>query len=204
LKIFACNFQISVVYLFNYFFAECWTPWLDRDDPDKKGDWELHSQFLEEKRCFVCPNPTDIDVTTVKGNSVASTGEVIFQKDSKGFICRNEDQPDGRCCDYRVRFACHAPFCDRVCNWTRFFSRDNAFAKGDYELLSDLRVDFPGEICDDPVAIEAVTVDTLTPAIHTGDNIHIYCPSKGFVCRAEDQPSHRCHNYKVRFGCPCR
>lgn len=28
-----------------------------------------------------------------------------------GFICRNSDQSNGMCNDYRVRFSCHPPFC---------------------------------------------------------------------------------------------
>jgi hypothetical protein len=30
-----------------------------------------------------------------------------------GFICKNEDQPDQTCLDYRVRFVCHPPFCNQ-------------------------------------------------------------------------------------------
>ncbi|XP_068199367.1 cartilage intermediate layer protein 1-like [Antennarius striatus] len=63
--------------------------------------------------------------------------------------------------------------------------------------------EFQDEICKTPLYIEAVTIDTMTPAISTGETIYIYNPTQGFVCRNEDQKDGACHDYKVRFGCPC-
>ena len=57
-----------------------------------------------------------------------------------------------------------------VC-WSRWFDRDNPSGTGDWETLSDLRTAYPGAICDEPLYIEAVTVDTMTPALATGQNI---------------------------------
>ncbi|XP_068578556.1 cartilage intermediate layer protein 1-like [Cebidichthys violaceus] len=91
---------------------------------------------------------------------------------------------------------------DDVC-WTGWFDRDNPSGTGDWELLSNLRTDYPGQICKRPWRIEAVTTDTNTPATQTGDVIHIYNSNQGFVCRNTDQKSGMCRDYKVRFVCSC-
>ena len=170
-----------------------------------------------------------------------------------GFICKLEDQPDGRCFDYRVRFVCHPPFCSQtsecstrgffwyakcikcihsfeieytynvpmgkfvldsskccseiyinwqghdieqemgslhlttVC-WSRWFDRDNPSGTGDWETLSNLRTEYPGAICDEPLYIEAVTVDTMTPALATGQNIFMWVQlSKGQASEFQEQ-----------------
>ncbi|CAL8377546.1 unnamed protein product [Boreogadus saida] len=120
-----------------------------------------------------------------------------------GFICKNEDQPDHRCFDYRVRFVCHPPFCNQHICWSRWFDLDNPSGTGDWETLSSLRKKYPGAICDEPLYIEAVTVDTRTPALATGQNFYIFNPTTGFVCRNSDQTKKGCLDYKVRFGCCC-
>ncbi|XP_028461293.1 cartilage intermediate layer protein 1-like [Perca flavescens] len=121
---------------------------------------------------------------------------------TSGFICRNQDQPKNkRCNDYRVRFSCYPPFCG-VC-WTKCYDCDDPIGIGDWELLSNLRTENPGKICDHSLNIQAVTIDTLTPAISTGQTFFIYNPTDGFVCRNKDQKSGAYRDYKVRFGCPC-
>ncbi|KAK1889523.1 Cartilage intermediate layer protein 2 [Dissostichus eleginoides] len=102
------------------------------------------------------------------------------------------------CCDcqyYHIRV--------NLC-WTDWFDRDNPSGSGDWELLSDLRKENPGKICDYPVYMKVVTTDTMTPAISTGENFYIFNPTQGFVCRMKDQKSGECRDYKVRFGCPCK
>ena len=118
---------------------------------------------------------------------------------STGFVCRTQDQKfKKQCNDYRVRFSCPPEFCKgtawarstraelscfppcsrdvslfsappAVC-WTKWYNRDSPSGTGDWEVLSNLRAENPGEICDNPTSIEAVTTDTLTPAISTGEN----------------------------------
>ena len=56
-----------------------------------------------------------------------------------------------------------------VC-WTKWYDRDNPSGTGDWEPLSDLRNENPGEICANPIAIESKTVDTGTPAATTGQD----------------------------------
>ncbi|XP_029903698.1 cartilage intermediate layer protein 2-like [Myripristis murdjan] len=183
--------------------AECWTEWFDRDDPSGTGDWETLSNLRQENPGKICPSPLQIEVTTTSGLSMASAGNVIAVADTTtGFICKNSDQKNKRCLDYRVRFSCPFPFCAGVC-WTPWFDRDNPSGTGDWEHFSALRSENSGVICDNPLYIQAVTTDTMTPAVSTGQNFYIYSPTGGFVCRNQDQTTGMCRDYKVRFGCPC-
>ncbi|XP_068566612.1 uncharacterized protein [Cebidichthys violaceus] len=184
---------------------ECWTEWFDRDNPGGTGDWETLLHLRNENPGKICPAPAQIQVQTLTGLTVAQTGDVIYRSDTTtGFVCRNRDQRwNRRCNDYRVRFSCPPSFCeDKVC-WTQWYDRDNPSGTGDWELLVYLRRSYPGQICDKPLHIEAVTTDTNTPATATGDVIYISSPTKGFACRKRDQRYRVCRDYKVRFGCPC-
>ncbi|XP_035802627.2 uncharacterized protein LOC118470077 [Amphiprion ocellaris] len=91
----------------------CWTDWYSRDNPFGDGDRETLSDLLREAPGKICDNPSDIEVKTISGLSVAAAGDVIFKNDPKtGFICLNKDQPGGKICNnYRVRFFCKPPFC---------------------------------------------------------------------------------------------
>ncbi|CAL8315563.1 unnamed protein product [Lota lota] len=182
----------------------CWTEWFDRDDPSGTGDWETLMNLRDELPGKICPTPLAIEVVTTTGVSMAEAGEVIAAADTTtGFVCKIEDQPDKACLDYRVRFGCHPPFCDNPICWTEWFDRDNPTGTGDWESLDILKNQYPGVICEKPLYVEAVTVDTLTPALATGQNIFLFNPTSGFVCRNSDQANTMCLDYKVRFGCQC-
>ncbi|XP_068433641.1 mucin-5AC-like [Clinocottus analis] len=184
---------------------DCWTQWFNRDNPSGSGDWEIMSWHRRENPGKICPNPTAIEAQTLSGQSVAAAGDVIYRSDTTGFICRNLDQRNYKMCkDYRVRFSCPPSFCGgKVCR-TGWYDRDNPSGSGDWELLSNLRKENPGQICKNPLFLKAVTTDTNTPAKFTRDVIYISDPSKGFVCRNNDQKGRRrCRDYKVQFGCKC-
>ncbi len=51
---------------------------------------------------------------------------------------------------------------------TRWFDRDDSSGNGDYELLADLLKAYPGEICPNPIGIEAQTISGQ-PASQTGN-----------------------------------
>uniref|UniRef100_A0A8C2WGZ4 WxxW domain-containing protein n=1 Tax=Cyclopterus lumpus TaxID=8103 RepID=A0A8C2WGZ4_CYCLU len=182
----------------------CWTKWFDRDNPSGPGDYEILYSLRKQYPGQICPNPGAIEAQTLTGISALAAGEKIYRSDTTtGFICRNRDQRDKRCQDYRVRFSCPSSFCTvKVC-WTKWFDRDNPSGTGDWELLSSLRKENPGKICRKPLFIKAVTTDTNTPASSTGNNFFMFHPSKGLVCRNRDQRSRKCRDYKVKFGCPC-
>ncbi|KAI4802339.1 hypothetical protein KUCAC02_020187 [Chaenocephalus aceratus] len=176
------------------------------DDPSGSGDWETFSNLYKEHPGKICHKPQGIEATTLSGLSVAAAGEVIFKNDAtSGFVCRNVDQTQKKMCsDYRVRFSCHPPFCGGGVCWTDWFDRDNPSDSGDWENLINLRKENPGKICENPLYIEVITTDTMTPAISTGEKFQTFNPTQGFVCLNKDQKSGDCRDYKVRFGCPCK
>ncbi|WP_309895088.1 hypothetical protein [Archangium sp.] len=84
-----------------------WTAWLNRDAPSATGDWETLTDFISAGQ--VCANPTAIECRTTTGLDWATTGEVYSCSVSAsipGGVCVNDDQPDGQCLDYEVRFLC--------------------------------------------------------------------------------------------------
>lgn len=184
---------------------DCYTEWFDRDDPSGTGDWETLRALRAENPGMICNSPLWIEIQTISSYSVASTGNIISKADvTTGFICENSAQPSGMCQDFRVRFMCPQEFCcEKVC-WTRWYDQDDPTGTGDSELLSELRKHYPNEICEHPLYIDVVTVDTNTPVTATNQAIHIYSPTEGFVCRNQDQTGCQCRDYKVRFGCPCK
>uniref|UniRef100_A0A672IK13 WxxW domain-containing protein n=1 Tax=Salarias fasciatus TaxID=181472 RepID=A0A672IK13_SALFA len=157
---------------------------------------ELLSNLREQYPGQICAKPLKLEVVTTDTMTPASsTGEIFFLNNpTQGFVCKNSDQKDGRCKDYQVRFGCPS-FCGPEMCWTEWYSRDRPTRTGDWELLRELRKQYPGQICAKPLKLEVVTTDTMTPA-------SIY-NSRGFVCRNSDQEDGICHNYQVRFRCPC-
>ncbi|XP_023204002.1 cartilage intermediate layer protein 2-like [Xiphophorus maculatus] len=184
---------------------EGWTEWFDRDNPSGSGDWETLSSLRRENPGKICPNPKSIEARTLSGRNAEDTGEKIYKYDTtSGFVCRMKDQRDRKCHDYKVRFSCSFDTCENVC-WTKWYNRDHPSGSGDWEHLSALRKEkHGGDLCADPVYVEAVTVEDEIPALKTGQKFHYYSPGKGFVCRNKDQRFDKCRNYKVCFGCSCR
>ncbi|XP_066284939.1 uncharacterized protein [Branchiostoma lanceolatum] len=87
--------------------------------------------------------------------------------------------------------------------WTRWYDRDNPSATGDWENLSNLRQENPGQICAAPSGIQARVKGANTPASQTGRQFSHFNPQAGFVCQNNDQSgSDRCLDYEVRFWCP--
>ncbi|XP_050953208.1 uncharacterized protein LOC127155176 isoform X2 [Labeo rohita] len=178
--------------------SKCRTPWFDRDDPGGLGDYEKLSLLLIRYPLQVCPQPIAIEVTTISGIPALPPGNIFTVYDPlQGLECVN-----GACEDYRVRFTCPSSFCNSTCV-TKWFDSDNPNTNGsDSELLSDLLSMYPGEICTNPIGIEAQTVSG-EPAYTTGDVFQVYNPATGFRCVNADQTGGGlCADYKVRFSCP--
>uniref|UniRef100_A0A3P9I653 WxxW domain-containing protein n=1 Tax=Oryzias latipes TaxID=8090 RepID=A0A3P9I653_ORYLA len=196
------TWSLKVVEKRKTFLPDCWTQWFDRDDPSGTGDWETLSDLLKQYPNEICPNPVDVEATTLSGTPAKQTGEVFYKYDkTSGFVCRNEDQKQGMCKDYRVRFSCPSAYCSEKDCWTQWFDRDDPSGTGDWETLSDLLKQYPNEICPNPVDVEATTLSG-TPANQTGEVFHKYDKTSGFVCRNEDQKEGMCKDYRVRFSCP--
>uniref|UniRef100_A0A3B4BA77 WxxW domain-containing protein n=1 Tax=Periophthalmus magnuspinnatus TaxID=409849 RepID=A0A3B4BA77_9GOBI len=178
---------------------ECWTQWFDRDDPAGSGDWETLINLHLQNPGKICTKPLQIQVKTTSGQSVSSTGNVIYNDTTTGFICRNSDQRKGLCSDYMVRFRCPPDFCKPPPQcWTDWFDRDDPSGTGDYETLPQLRSQYPGQICTKPLQIQVETKGGV-PLSATGDVIYKADTVSGFICRNADQKKGRCRDYKVRF-----
>ncbi|KAK7128955.1 hypothetical protein R3I94_017249 [Phoxinus phoxinus] len=84
---------------------------------------------------------------------------------------------------------------------SKWFDRDDPSGNGDYELLADLLNMYPGEICPNPIGIEAETISGQ-PASQTGNVFEVYNPTTGFSCVNANQGGGFCADYTVRFTCP--
>ncbi|XP_069771676.1 mucin-5AC, partial [Narcine bancroftii] len=180
-------------------FCNCKTQWFDRDDVSGKGDFETLVNLQKEYPDQICSNPTACEVETLSGIPASDTGENIAPCSiTTGFTCVNEEQIDGVCEDYRIRFTCPESFCS--C-FTRWFDRDDPTGKGDFEDLVNLRKAYPAQICSNPSACEVQTISGI-PASNTGNNIPPCSVSTGFSCINAEQANGKCEDYRIRFTCP--
>lgn len=91
-----------------------WTGWLDRDNPSGDGDAEVLSAFLKEMPKSVCAEPSEIEARVRGTQQAFRPGTITSQKlrtfdAGKGLQCYNQDQKNGACPDFEVRFLCAAP-----------------------------------------------------------------------------------------------
>ena len=91
---------------------------------------------------------------------------------------------------------------DDVCqsqNWTKWFNRDEPSGPCDCETLPELRSEYPGQICDQPLKVEARLENCRIPYDPTLPNI-VVNTKIGFRCNNGNEE--RCLDYEVRFCCP--
>jgi hypothetical protein len=81
-----------------------WSAWLNRDVPSGAGDWETRVDFSVSQ--VGCALPSYVEAQTTAGVDWRNTGEVLTVSPDVGLICRNADQSDATCNNYRVRFGC--------------------------------------------------------------------------------------------------
>ena len=93
----------------------CWTPWLNRDRPSGRGDYETIRNFHREQPRVVCPNPVGIQCRDTRTRrSYETTGqryhcEIDFTPDGVfggGWCVNGEQSGNRRCRDYQVRYLC--------------------------------------------------------------------------------------------------
>ncbi|XP_030042071.1 uncharacterized protein LOC115456862 [Microcaecilia unicolor] len=184
------------------FCSVCKTRWFDRDDPSGKGDYETLSDLLKEVPNELCSNPIAIKAQTLKGISADNSGQntlIQYYDPTNGFVCQNKlSAPMQSCKDYKVQFTCPSSFCSD-CK-TRWFDRDDPSGYGDYETLTDLLKENPGQLCTNPIGIEVRTLDgspLQTSLIQFSDT------TSGFGCVNKlTPPEEYCKDYTVRFTCP--
>merc|ERR1712002_24673 len=94
--------------------------------------------------------------------------------------------------------------CEQKCNvyWTKFYDRDNPSGKGDWETINDLRNQYPGQTCDNPIAVEG-RLTNGSPISVSGNYVEL-STTAGLICRNNQQTnqlSKYCKDFKVRFLC---
>ncbi|ESO92026.1 hypothetical protein LOTGIDRAFT_121410, partial [Lottia gigantea] len=125
--------------------------------------------------------------------------DVVVVSSSFGLTCKNSEQKDGKCEDYKIRFCCpKEPHCNGY--WTDFFDRDNPSGSYDYEALSNIQIEYPGKVCANPIGVDARLLNGLHYT--TSGEVVTVSPSVGLICKNSDQKDKRCEDYKVRFCCP--
>ncbi|XP_050415738.1 uncharacterized protein LOC126829694 isoform X2 [Patella vulgata] len=87
-----------------------WTEWYDRDNVSGTGDLETLTILREENPGQICEQPLAIDAQLLDGRPYTASGEIVTISPTTGLICKNKDQIDGICDDYRVRFCCDPSF----------------------------------------------------------------------------------------------
>ncbi|XP_051281007.1 uncharacterized protein si:dkey-205h13.2 isoform X2 [Dicentrarchus labrax] len=185
------------------FCSECRTRWFDHDDPTGNGDYEVLSDFLNIYPRELCPEPIAIEVQTISGEPASNTSDTFLNYDATyGFACVNADQGSRTCEDYRVRFTCPKEFCEvsEQCR-TQWLNSDNPSEEGDVESILRLLTTFPGQVCRNPISIEAKTASGLS-ALRTGDTYLSYDVTFGFACINKEQRSKQCEDYQVILTCP--
>uniref|UniRef100_A0A8C6RD57 hyaluronoglucosaminidase n=1 Tax=Nannospalax galili TaxID=1026970 RepID=A0A8C6RD57_NANGA len=79
--------------------------------------------------------------------------------------------------------------------WTEWFEHDKVPQGKGGEKISDLRVAYPGKICNRPIDIQATTMDGVTLSTEVvyknGQDYRFACYARGRAC----------HSYRVRFLC---
>ncbi len=106
-----------------------WTQWFDRDNPSGTGDWELLANLLQEyPEANLCEVPTGIECRQTNGAPLSAAGEKVTCDALVGLICKNADQADGACEDYKVRFLCEEP--EDPCDALHDMEIDEAWAPG--------------------------------------------------------------------------
>ncbi|XP_070562385.1 uncharacterized protein [Ptychodera flava] len=87
-----------------------------------------------------------------------------------------------------------------VCDWTNWYNLPDDKPDGDVEKIEDILEFYPNQLCDNPTAIDAVTLQG--DSAKSTQDIFRQFNATGLVCMDEDQINRACNDYKVRFCCP--
>ena len=67
------------LFQFSYLFTDCWTDWLNSDDPNETGDFEILDGLRQRYPGKICAKPLDIQAQTLSGQCVSKTGDEIYK-----------------------------------------------------------------------------------------------------------------------------
>ncbi|XP_064599471.1 mucin-5AC-like [Liolophura sinensis] len=162
-----------------------WTSWLDRDDPSASGDWETVADF-NNKPCNGLATRIE---ARIKGDNtvILSSSQRISVGPDYGLGCRNADQYDGRCFNYRVNYRTPP-------RTSKTFDRDRPSGSGDWELKS---LEKGNDWKNGKFILwnaNIVNYGLVSERLELG-------PRYGLVCEKKNQPDNSCQDYEVRFFC---
>nr|XP_039253210.1 cartilage intermediate layer protein 1-like [Styela clava] len=88
-----------------------WTEWFNRDHPSGSGDYEDLQQIIIESKggtlYYICSNPTVVHARALNPERPWQyANENVHISTQIGIYCKNREQTDGYCEDYKVRFCC--------------------------------------------------------------------------------------------------
>lgn len=115
---------------------------------------------------------------------------IIFYK-MVSFYCLNQEQDNGQCADFKVRYCCPKTQIDSCSTkgyeWTSCFSRDTA--AGSFE---------PNQVCSNPIG--ARVTDTEEDG---GSHDDFYLGVGGYICLNQEQSDPAgCSDHAISFCCP--
>ena len=74
---------------------------------DGDGEYETLLMLRHENPVEICVNPTAVDARVVGDQThYSQTGQILTVDSKTGLECVNDQQPNGICLDYEVRFCC--------------------------------------------------------------------------------------------------
>jgi len=187
-----------------------WTSWHSRDLPSGTGDWEVRSLYQPKGTCAdgKIP-PLAIQARLVSNKQPYQTGgDVVSISTALGFICKNNNQYDGRCNDYEVRYCCQKEddgvvgYCHpRYGSWTAWHNRDRPGGSGDWEVRGLYQ---PEGTCVGnrlpPSAIQGRLVGNKKSWRSSGEVLSVDVDD-GLICQNRLQTDGRCEDYEVRYCC---
>jgi len=188
-----------------------WTPWNNRDDPANTGDRERRHEYQPKGTCASAKTaPAAIQARLVSNKKPYQYGgDVVTINPSDGFSCVSNQQTDGRCNDYEVRYCCDindyndgiVGKCPNGSSWTPWNNRDRPEGSGDWEDRASYAFKSTCAHRTVPFAIQARLVWNKEP-YQFGGNVVTINPSYGFRCENNKQMSGtRCDDYEVRYCC---
>ncbi|CAH1233319.1 CILP2 [Branchiostoma lanceolatum] len=83
-------------------------------------------------------------------------------------------------------------------SWTVWFNRDSPEGRHDSETLTDLQTENPGQICTEPVGIQARVSGSRMGALLTGELFKSFSPTQGFDCMNSEQDDGSCQDYETQ------
>lgn len=173
-------------------------PWISSDTPNGNGDHETIENLQARFPSKSCPNPWYL--TAKQKNSpylfVASNigyEELAVFNPKEGLSCKNADQPDGQCLDYRVSYLCDATAAYGTVFWTGWYDVDNPSGTGDNEPLP------AGQLCPagGPIGVMA-QVPQVIGRSGPPQKLRTFNATEGLRCVNSDNT---CKDYEVQFQC---